>query len=563
MRTLPFYTMHIIVQFPIIDYRPLLPNNGGRLSRPGWPSPSLSNKPFIRKFGAVEERNKGGNLDFSGEAYYCNAHHCLRYHNLHKQGVTITEGRTSAIHNSYRRFYSDGYFVGKIEAGFVDNTEKELQEAGLTGQGINLENVLNHYAKLAVKVDGVDCPLYKAGPLLAKSYYVASTEKNKEENNWKAAVAAGEICIMAVFPSGSGINLPKNAFQLETFKLQDDRQANLYGYKLRSNEYRIKVWLLETPSGTESANQLGADILRNLRVYILRVHLEKETMRLLLDAIKNGPVKLEAGSQEAQLADAYFKKAGEKLFKKERFQLSVQKLIDFALHSEEAVDPGNFSTLQEGVFYFQDLYTRRRIKKALAGMKKKKVLFICASPRDQNPLDFGREYRQIIDALQASIDKQNFEQNIYTSVKKAELLDILTAQKPDYLHISMHSSLKNGLCFEDHAGALAAMSVEDFKVIIHTFSQQYTMSAVLLSACNSGGHARAIQGLCQKAIGTNDVFPADAGIVYAGGFYNMLFSDINKDIQACHTAGQQAIRQNIPPFQLVNKVEVEKLIQLF
>jgi len=553
--------MHIVFQFPIIDYRPLLSDDGSRLAYPGWPSPGPSKKPFIRKFGAVKERAAGGNLDFPGEAYYCDAHLCLHYKDLHKQGIPITEGRHAAIHHSYRRFFSDGYFVSKIEAGFVDNTESQLRTAGLTATGIDLQAILDNYAKLPVAVSGKEVPLYKAGPLLAQSYYSASTQKGKAPVDWKQAVATGEICIMAVYTAECGIRLPEHAFELETFPLQDGKVAKLYGYKLRTDSYRLKVWLLEIPYSERHAPKPDFDLLRNLRVYILRIHLEKETMRLLLNAIKNGPVHLEENSKQARLANAYFEKAGEKLFKQRRFQLPVQNLIDYALHSEEVVDPGSFSTLQEGVFYFQDQYTRERIEKALTGMKKKKVLFICASPRDKNPLDFGREYRTIIDALQLSIDRQNYEQDIYPSVKKSEFLGILQAKNPDYLHISMHSSLKQGLCFEDETGKLAPMSVDEFATIIHSFSRQYQLSVVILSACNSKEHAESIKGLCQQSIGTSDVFPAEAGIVYADGFYTDLFT--GKDIATCHTSGQAAIRKKEPPFLPVNAVAVDALIQLF
>jgi hypothetical protein len=207
------------------------------------------------------------------------------------------------------------------------------------------------------------------------------------------------------------------------------------------------------------------------------------------------------------------------------------------------------------------MYTRQRIEKALTGMKTKRVLFICASPRDKNPLDFGKEYRTIIDALQASIDRMNFERDIIPSMKKSEFLTLLTQQMPDYLHLSMHSSLTQGLYFEDDAGSLAPMPVDEFAANIRTYNEQHPLLAVVLSACNSKGHAEAIRGSCQQAMGTRDVFPADAGICYASGFYELLFT--SKDIKDCHEAGLMAIRQYKPPFDPVNNMAVDEIPQLF
>ncbi len=189
--------MHVVFQFPIIDCRPLLPKNYGKLRYPEWPNPTINSKPFIRHFGAVRERNSGSVSDWTGETYYYNSLLAMQYSDLHKQGFDIApyiqprdydyykgyyvdDYFKSAIYDSYRRYYSDGYFVGKIEAGFVDNTEKKINAFSVPKDTIDLMHILKHYANLPVKINNKKIKLYKAGRLLAKSYYKESTQ----EINW-------------------------------------------------------------------------------------------------------------------------------------------------------------------------------------------------------------------------------------------------------------------------------------------------------------------------------------------------------------------------------------------
>jgi hypothetical protein len=552
--------MHVIFQFPIVDFRPMLANYTSKLTAPEWPNPGDNSKSFIRHFGAVEERPSKGSKEWTAEGYFCNTHLSMRYDNLHRQGFPLVTDNKAAIYNSYRRFFSDGYFVNKIEAGFVDNIEKEIQALSPPPkEEINLESVLKHYANLPVTINDKQLKLHRAGAPLAAKYYEESSKKSAPLDAGKYVVG-GEIIILLVFASSEAVQLPDASFLIDEMQLPGaDGAIKLYGYKLKHESFTIKTWLIETSVTSKKLSPPAQELLRNLRINLLRIHLEKETLRILLNAIKNQKVPLAPGSAEANLVDAYFKKTAEKLFSKMRFSILQEKLLDFALQSEDAVAPGSFSELQEGVHYFEDKFTRSNIEKLLGSMAKKIILFICTSPKDKNPLDFGNEFKQIKDSLRAGTDRNNYKIEIETSVRKDEFLDMLYRYLPDYLHLSMHSSLTEGLYFEDNNKDKLPMPVDEFAEILALFSKKHSPAVILLSACNSAGHAKAVKNYCQYAIGTQAVFPADAGVLYAAKFYAALFEENSTRIPDCHCAGKLAIKGFTPPFDPINNIAVHDI----
>jgi hypothetical protein len=551
--------MHVIFQFPIIDYRSLLPGKGGRLPFPEWPEPSDAHA-FIRRFGNVAKRFAGGNKDFPGESYYCNAHLSMRFDDLHKKGPVLEEGLSAAIINCYRRFFSDGKFVCKMEAGFVDNTEK--RSARIKEKPVDISTLLMQYADLPVMINNKQRKLYTAGKFLADQYYLESTKKPAGDKPMKP-VKEGELCVVTTFSSVDNLQLPKHSFLLKQIELSANRgNLKIHGYKLRKSDQAIKVWLIETPVWKEGPPNDVKALIRELRMYLLRVHLEKETMRILLNGIKSGDIPLEQNSAQAKEVDDYFQDIGEKIFQKKRFSFNQADLLGFALQSEEVVNPGSFSTIEDGIHYFKDKYTRQNIEKAITGMARKIVLFICACPTDKNPLAFLKEFSRIKKALRQSLDRNNFDLEIEGSVKNADLFELLNDYRPEYLHISLHSSLKNGLYFEDEAGNLSTMPVEEFKSIMNLFAQVHKPAAIILSACNSKNHGLAIKDIFDHVIATETVLPETAGIVYASRFYTTLFSNNSNTVPFCHAAACQAIEFTKPSFAPINEFPVHQILTL-
>jgi hypothetical protein len=281
----------------------------------------------------------------------------------------------------------------------------------------------------------------------------------------------------------------------------------------------------------------------------------------LLNAIKSKQVQLEPDSEQANLADYYFEETGKKIFQKTRFSFPQKNLLGFALQSEDSATSGSFSQLEEGIHYFKNKYVRKNIDKLLSAMAKKMILFICASPKDTNPIDFGDEYMKIKQALRASTDRDNYDVEVEMSVKKDAFLDLLNQYRPDYLHLSMHSHLTDGLYFEDENREIFPMPVKEFSDKIKAFNEEYKKPLVIiLSACNSKAHAESVKGYCNFAIGTQAPFPAEAGIIYASSFYKTLLE--GSDIPYCHNTAKLAIQYGKQQFDAINNIQVYDILVL-
>jgi hypothetical protein len=184
---------------------------------------------------------------------------------------------------------------------------------------------------------------------------------------------------------------------------------------------------------------------------------------------------------------------------------------------------------------------------------------IISNPRGKNPLDFGKELKKIKDALEQSADRGNYRIELEPGVIKDDLAHLLDKYKPDYLHITLHSSFTDGLYFESKSGEPAAMSSEEFAKIVALVSGKRRPQVIVLSACNSKAHAEAVKTYCGYSIGMNAVFPERASIVYAQRFYEMLFNDNYTDIPYCHKAAILGIEQTVPAFEPEDGVPVQNI----
>ncbi|WP_346237046.1 hypothetical protein ABDK00_012595 [Niabella insulamsoli] len=537
--------MHLVFQFPIIDCRPLLNNNEVKLAYPEWGNLGASSKRFIRKFGAVSMRSAGGSDDWPGEGFYCNAHLAMRYKNLHKLGYPLDEARgvRTNIFKSYRRYASSEDYLGRIEAGFVDNTEQLIEQLDI--KEASLESMIHHYGNLPVTIDGASTRLSSAGSRLAKMYYRSSTPANVQVPEKSKLVQAGDVLVLAVFTKSDAFRLPPHTSLIEAMELPGTTEKlNLYGCRLRHNDMFYKVWLIEMPFAKPDQSAEVREMIRNLRINLLRIHLEKETMRHVLSAIKTRAVVIEPGSEQAKAVDRYFEKTGKKIFSHTRYTIRQKNLLDFALRSDRSSTPDTFSQLEEGIYNFKNTYIRENVNKILDKMARKIILFICTSPNNKSRTKFEDEYREIKRALRNEGNWEAYDIEIETSVRKNELMEHLEWYQPEYLHFCMHNTLKEGLYFEDDQKDPFPMPVTEFAAAIQSYAAKVSLTplCIILSACNSEAHAEAIKAYCDHVIGTRRVFPADAGIIYAAAFYKTFFAQEGSDIPKCHEAGRAAIQ---------------------
>ncbi len=178
--------------------------------------------------------------------------------------------------------------------------------------------------------------------------------------------------------------------------------------------------------------------------------------------------------------------------------------------------------------------------------KKDVILFICSSPKGKNPLDFGAAYKTIKTAKRQSSKRDSFDIEIEAGVVADNLINLITTKPfPSIVHVSMHSSKRKGLYFEDTNRNENPMSVEKFKEIFELFATLHKPDLVILTACNSLKHAEAIKPFAKYVVGTNDFLPDEIAVLYAKKFYEMLFD--GKDITFAHKAAVLSIKHSKIP----------------
>ena len=531
--------MYILFQYPIVDFRPVSTAAKVKINFPTWPTPELQYRPFIRHFGSVQKRTYGGIEEWAGEEFFCDARRSLRYDNLHKQMFPVVDGVNLQTINCSKRLYADGKFMNKVEVGLSNNAETLAANNGVP---VNMISLLKYYAALPVQVNGTQTQLYRAGRQLAKLYCDSSVIHTNPKKELSKLVMDGEVCMLLVYSASDMMQLPAQAKKINEYASKDGSASIiLYGYTLFLDGYYLKVWLIQIPYYDYKVESAVNSVLRNLRIVLMRLHAEKETIRALLNGLKTGKIKLPDKGPKTKMIMDYLKDAHEQLFRKKRYNLEQQDMLNFALQSENAASPGSFATLQKTI---KDEFVRKNMGRFLEGSyaeDKKMILFICSSPNDKNPLNFGKDFKAIKDSRDKSVDRANYNIEIETGVKKGELGQLLDKYRPDILHVSMHAS-NEGLYFEDALGNLSSMSPEELADLLTIQGKLHRPEIIVLSACNTASHAKAIKGHCDYVIGTNKVFPERAGVLYAIAFYSMLFNDNNTPVQTCHEAGVHAIR---------------------
>jgi hypothetical protein len=119
----PLFTVLLTLQFPFADLRTFIPDGGGRAAKPAWPA-AQAGVDFVHGVGGVKERRRGGMAGWIGEDVHCEAAGCVRFAAGLPRTLRIPARRRgdapAIIHSevAFRRFYSDGLSLGKIEVGF-------------------------------------------------------------------------------------------------------------------------------------------------------------------------------------------------------------------------------------------------------------------------------------------------------------------------------------------------------------------------------------------------------------------------------------------------------------
>lgn len=350
----PILTMHFVLHFPIIDLRPIQ-EDSGKLPCPTWPMPDVE-KGFIRNFGQVQDRMTGGHYFWASEDKFCSAEKAITIQNK------ITRRQKYNLLELYKRFYSDGLFMNKIEVSFAEPFTS-LRESKKT---ISLGDELLKYCFLPTSIihseKNSQQKLYTCGPLLAKAYGISSTFAEKTSQDYSKLLLAGEPLLIASYNTNLPVNLPSKSKLVfhNINQYREKERISLHYVRLKHWSHKIKTWMIGIPDRRYAEET--AMVIRDLRINLSRIHTEKETIRLLLNSINSRLISLDKNSKAAETIEWYLKKISEKLFRTVRYNIPQSNILDLALKSEHKITFGSSRTLQDQISLFRDNFLGKNIK---------------------------------------------------------------------------------------------------------------------------------------------------------------------------------------------------------
>lgn len=147
------------------------------------------------------------------------------------------------------------------------------------------------------------------------------------------------------------------------------------------------------------------------------------------------------------------------------------------------------------------------------------VLFIAASPEDEQPLRLDKEVREIQQRVRMSEHRDAVRFQWRPATQVTDLLQALNEVRPHIVHFSGHGS-QDALIFEDDDGRAKRLSNSDLAHLLRISSDRIRLA--VFNSCHSADHAAKACDHVDAAIGMEQPVDDHAAKVFAGQFYNAL-----------------------------------------
>ena len=333
--------MLFTVQFPLADSRGFLERETYALDAPAWLTP-LPGVDFVRSFGMVRRRPRGGLSGWLGEGVICEAERALRFRLLQPYAVTDEEKVLFKV--VFRRFYFDGLAVGKFEVGIAawDHSDGALTAA-------QSEGLFNHLLRCPVAIPDPTgeehrCELWQAGERLADLYRISTTETAVLEDpgvpqRWW--VTAGEpVALLTHNAYDEELQIP---FRGRFIPLGQFQAGNLSYHWVPLNGRQIGLWVI--------GEEWQSDWLRELRIFLLRLHAEREVFRLVLRQLATGRIDVQPRSEASNALQYYLNEATRHIRRLQNHadERAATDTAELARSAEDFINPGERDALLQAL----------------------------------------------------------------------------------------------------------------------------------------------------------------------------------------------------------------------
>ena len=354
--------MLLVFQHPIIDFRDLIGDNY-RLFVPKWPTPE--NEKMIKHTGNINNRLQGGTTNWSGEHKFCKANNAIQYIELEKQKIRFSDNSFLNTNGIFRRVNSNGNFLVKYEIGisnrfeeFVDNISKNKNY---------FEHLLSEYCKLNLQIknpigENNISDIISCGKYLSELYLLSTSSNwgivNEKVEKWWT-IAGEPLCIVEFIDENKLIQLPKH---VKIIKKYNTERIELYHYWTNStNNKKNRTWIIRILDEFD----YDVDFVRNLRLNLLRINAEKETLRKVLNLLQRKGSLLTNTDEKIEKVSSYLEKISSKLLKEIRYGINQDDILDIALKAEEDARPGELESYIETLAPLKNKYINSNVKQII------------------------------------------------------------------------------------------------------------------------------------------------------------------------------------------------------
>ena len=299
--------MLFVWQLPFSDAR-LLSATGARLQAPDWPTPRM-NSDFVRGFGPVLRRRRGGHEEFVDERVYAAADHALRFQDLTQQSIKIGD-RSLTLAVPFRRLLCSDRQLGGVCARVEVGLETRIGNAG--------------GARATARRTRVDRPRPPGRGTAGQNPGSAGQRPDRFDPVELRSSAGKGVSRrdLAHRHTGRALRAPfrdrRRAPRADRGHLPTEQAGLPQGVRAIAPErvggldlhfiwieYRRRefgLWFLRRDPGQDNLS-------RRLRVGLLRLHAEHQALRAVLTSLLRGDLQFVRGSREADLLDAYLRNA--------------------------------------------------------------------------------------------------------------------------------------------------------------------------------------------------------------------------------------------------------------
>jgi len=325
--------MFIAFQIPFADERSFLPDLGKRLTWPTWPFP-ISGREFVRGFGQVRDRRRGGIENWIGEDVYCRARSAVTFDpslDLQLLGPRLAPQRPTCV---FRRLLANGGPVARLEIGLriLSRQGKWLID------GTECLELVRSCLKVSVRVPSAKnleqaYELCCIGEPLARHYLNSSTPRVSGENSitedwW---ITPGDPVLLIESRQGEVSSLPRTA---RFVRQLDFAEITIHHFRVEYRSRATAVWFLQI------AENGDFDVVRRLRIHLLRLHAEIETLKTIFRAVIRQRLNPKTDSIQR-----YFQQSLRLLMHKQSHGFRQSEILRAALEWQELVSPGERETL--------------------------------------------------------------------------------------------------------------------------------------------------------------------------------------------------------------------------